>query len=425
MLPGPKTESSKPGPLSTLKGILTRKKSRDSNDDQPLGLQADQSPSSTLLPSGTQIDRILQLRESLLNPGSGLEDRKAEDERRLRLLDSVLEEMRDDIAGKEAARKKDEAFREKAEFESCLRRLSGLNPDLQIAHMQEQEKSMEDLFPWILEKPEYQEFVDWEHQDPPAILRINGSMKTGKTRLLLDVVNDLKTRAASELKRPVLLCFFFNRTDEMANSGVAVLRSLLESLLRQQPQLFRHIRSHDLHSGKRLYTGQYAYMVLRDILEDMLSDDSLGRVVCILDAIDECKEKDARSLVLFLRRAARTLPNVKWIVSGRPHSLYSWASSSFSTIDLDSCDLSRPISIYIQRRIAQMKVELQDRDIPFDEEYMKQTEAKLQQKAGNTFLWVSIVCEKLSDFCANGLPIRVLFDEVITGTTDFSRLPEL
>lgn len=72
-----------------------------------------------------------------------------------------------------------------------------------------------------------------------------------------------------------------------------------------------------------------------------------------------------------------------------------------------------------------MKVELQDRDIPFDEEYMKQTEAKLQQKAGNTFLWVSIVCEKLSDFCANGLPIRVLFDEVITGTTDFSRLPEL
>ncbi|KAK1139236.1 hypothetical protein N8T08_001166 [Aspergillus melleus] len=326
-------------------------------------------------------------------------------ERTLQIDSIQYEQMRKKISDQES--------KNREEYGRCLRNIRGADPRAQIKGIQEQEELIEDLYSWVLETREYQQFVQWEQPDTPAILTIKGGAGTGKTRLLLGVIKEIENQGLSEAEPPVILYFFCQRTDDRANNGVAVLRSLIWLLLLQQPQLLRYIQSLDFQSGEKFATEKHAFTNLRDILEEMLADSSLGRIVLVLDAMDECEDATRKQLFAFLSHAAQASPRIKWLVSGRPHSFQDIACSSHSVIDFDSCDRSRFINLYIKRKIAHLQAALGVREIKFKGAYMKRVEAELQMKASNTFIWVSLVCNKLLTMCEKNQFYEPVCNEII------------
>ncbi|PYH37285.1 WD40 repeat domain-containing protein [Aspergillus neoniger CBS 115656] len=180
-------------------------------------------------------------------------------------------------------------------------------------------KGPEELYTWILLTDEYKQFSKWDNITP-ARLWVSGQAGTGKTMLLIGIIKDLISRGLVDTERPLNLYFFCQATNDQANNGVAVLRSLIWLLLLEQPLLISHIQKEYFHSASSLLTDKNAFTTLRDILRKMLEDKSLKRAIIIIDAMDECEEKSRELLTRFIDDAssAEELLNIKWLVSSRP-----------------------------------------------------------------------------------------------------------
>ncbi|XHG09812.1 hypothetical protein AWENTII_012852 [Aspergillus wentii] len=307
---------------------------------------------------------------------------------------------------------------EHEDYGKCLRNIRGVDPRNQIKGIQEQEELIEDLYSWVLETSEYKQFADWDNQESPAMLWISGVAGTGKTRLLLGVIKELMRQGLSDPDPPVVLYFFCQRTDDRANTSVSILRSLIWLLLLQQPQLFPYIQSKVFQSGEKLITDKHAFITLREILEEMLADKSLSRTVFVIDAMDECEDATRSQLLSFLIETKQKFPKIKHLLSSRPwveipQSKQNIPIQSHSIIDFDQRDRSEFINMYIKRKMSGLKKELQHRNATFTDDYIEGIGQELQNKASNTFIWVSLVFKGLYSLCEENILFKPVWDEIV------------
>ncbi|BCS04515.1 uncharacterized protein AKAW2_80316A [Aspergillus luchuensis] len=161
------------------------------------------------------------------------------------------------------------------EYRNCLQSLRWIDPRAEIGDIQARNESIiEELYTWIFLTNEYRQFSKWDHITP-ARLWVSGQAGTGKTMLLIGIIKDLISRGLVDTERPLILYFFCQATNDQANNGVAVLRSLIWLLLLEQPLLISHIQKEYFHSASRLLTDKNAFTTLRDILRKMLGDKCL------------------------------------------------------------------------------------------------------------------------------------------------------
>lgn len=285
------------------------------------------------------------------------------------------------------------------EDKKCLKDLWTTDLDDDKTRIQQRKGDLlKDSYVWILKNPEFQ---TWRDDKESRLLWIKGDPGKGKTMLLCGIIDELKNSLNN--KAQLLAFFFCQATDSRTNNAIGTLRGLICQLVSQQSVLMTHVRKEYDRWGKEAFEGDNAWIVLSRIFTTILGDRNLKGAFLIIDGLDECTT-DLRLLLVLIVQASGTHSNVKWIVSSRNWpSIEKYLNTATHnmrlSLELNEKSISAAVTSYIKHRVEKL-AELHNfgKDIPeFGKDLRDEVQSYMLSKANNTFLWVSLVCQKLSE----------------------------
>jgi ankyrin repeat protein len=150
---------------------------------------------------------------------------------------------------------------------------------------------------WLLEKSDYLNWLDTsklgEHH---GFLWIKGKPGTGKSTLMKFASAD----ARKTMKDSIVFSFFFNaRGEGLEKSTIGTYRSLLLQLLERLPALQCVFDSLGLLTRTMINNHQWSAEPLKMLLEQATQRLGESSVVCFIDALDECEERQIRDMISF------------------------------------------------------------------------------------------------------------------------------
>ncbi|KAI9853698.1 MAG: hypothetical protein M1813_001837 [Trichoglossum hirsutum] len=251
---------------------------------------------------------------------------------------------------------------------------------------------LEDCCTWIFQDPD---FSGWSNNHNSSLLWIKGDPGKGKTMMMMALIDKL----SKDLERGscVLSYFFCQSTDPRLNNAVAVLRGLIYLLAVKQKTLIQHLRKRYDTAGGQLFEGPNALYALSAILSDMLEDSSLERVYFMVDALDECDSGLSQLLEVIAPRKSELSTKVKWLVASRnrPDIEERLRPDSFLlkiSLELNPFHISRAVDVFINIKVSELAGRKK-----YDNEICEEVRSYLSKNAGDTFLWVALVCKELGD----------------------------
>lgn len=210
--------------------------------------------------------------------------------------------------------------------------------------------------------------------------------------LLCGIIDEL-TKSAPDTTS--ISFFFCQATDVRLDHATAVLRGLIFMLVDQQPSLISHIRRQYDKSGKQIFEGVNAWEALSEILTSILEDQLLQTTYLIIDALDECTAGLNRLLEL-VARISSVYPHVKWIVSSRNWPLIEEALGAATQktnlqLELNETSIAEAVTFFIDYKVRELTEKKK-----YNNEIREDVSQHLLSNAHGTFLWVALVCEKLT-----------------------------
>ena len=167
---------------------------------------------------------------------------------------------------------------------------------------------------WRLSHPQY---INWSVSLKDNLLWISADPGCGKSVLSKSLIDhefhDTDTYT---------VCYFFFKDNEEQDSLPTALCALLHHLFAGRPELLRHALLAWARNGEKL---QQEVGELWRILLAAATDPIAGNVICVLDALDECRPQDRRILIQnlssFYTLSSSVRPNstLKFIVTSRPY----------------------------------------------------------------------------------------------------------
>ncbi|WXC58467.1 hypothetical protein SNK03_004366 [Fusarium graminearum] len=242
---------------------------------------------------------------------------------------------------------------------------------------------LREAYVWILENPEFLSWRDKYHDS--QLLWIRGDPGKGKTMLLCGIIDELRpsTRLENSESHISLSYFFCQATNSALNNATAVIRGLIYLLVVQQPCLLSHLRS-NIHWDSRV--------AIEDLFRKIVADPVLEEAYLIVDALDECRE----DLEFLLEMLSSPVPRIKWIVSSRnrveiEEALKQSSSRLALSLELNEESVSQAVRHFIDHRTRDLA-----RKKKLKAEVAQKVHRHLIQHANGTFLWVGLVCQRLT-----------------------------
>jgi formylmethanofuran dehydrogenase subunit D len=188
------------------------------------------------------------------------------------------------------------------------------------------------------------------------------------------------------------------------------LRSLIEQLL-VTANLSGHIGIFDDDSSTKFEP------TLWKILEKIVRVSGLSTIYCIIDAMDECKDRDSRERLisgikglLQTCQKERSFPVLKLFITSRPILDISRELDQFPYIDLKANP--DDLKIFIESKVKALN--------HFSADLQKSAAEMLLGRAERTFLWASIVLKKLKTMPF--VSLALLRDIIEDSPTDLDEL---
>ena len=244
---------------------------------------------------------------------------------------------------------------------------------------------------WILSRDMY---TTWLNEDSPQLLWLSGGPGIGKTMISSFLVDEL-AHLAKQSSQKTLAYYFCDDKYETRRTATAILRGILLQILRQRPALFVHIQSRFDMSRERLFTDFHG---LWSVFVSIVKDPKAGEIYCLVDALDEC-EKESRQLFLtnFTKMFCppqRESVFVKFIVTSRRENdieeSFSTVGSIVQNLQVDSGKVNDDLSKFIDVKVDELSTRKR-----FSLEMKEKIKRALTDKAGGTFLYISLVLEDL------------------------------
>ncbi|KAG4255379.1 hypothetical protein FPRO04_03911 [Fusarium proliferatum] len=265
---------------------------------------------------------------------------------------------------------------------------------------------------WALDPPS--DYLQWDDlntwlQSASGLYWLSGKAGSGKSTLMKYLHEHVKTHAllqtwanGSDL---ILVNFFFyalGKSEQKSQSGL--LRSLLYQILEYDPSFTEHALPHmwreacyNRQSYPELEVPSIEEMAtaLKVLCSTLHAD---RKIFFLIDGIDEYEGKDL-DIARFIGEL-ESFPNVKILVSGRPHPAFMTAFRQKPKMNLQ--DLTkRDVATYIQDTVSYHPYM---RSVSHQSQYqVDRITEKLAQKASGVFLWVILACravvEGCDDFC--------------------------
>ncbi|GKZ71959.1 hypothetical protein AnigIFM50267_008005 [Aspergillus niger] len=151
---------------------------------------------------------------------------------------------------------------------------------------------------WLLEKQEYVDWLDSKHfPEHCGFLWIKGKAGSGKSTLMKFAFQQANATVTAETD---VISFFFNaRGEDLEKSTLGMYRSLVAQLLEKVPELQVLLDELDNGSGGESYT--WSHEILQHTFRRSISRLSGRRVICFIDALDECEEEEVRAMIDFIQ----------------------------------------------------------------------------------------------------------------------------
>ena len=279
--------------------------------------------------------------------------------------------------------------------QECLQHLSFAQLGARLDNIRPE---LEGTCQWISHHPVYRE---WELRHDVAthcgMLWIKGRAGAGKSVIMKKLLCTVQGR---ELPGSIVASFFFNaRGAELERNTMGMYRSLLHQIL-QQDQGVRHHFLKYYRTKKETYGPWNIHEnQLRNFISLHFSTPIDKPIYLFIDALDECKEDEVRSVVNYFRE----LTDVAYAAGN--HMSVCMSSRRYPTISIARCpeinveDGNRSdVSKYVRQKIMSHG----DRTVP------ESLIMSVDNKASHVFLWAVLVIEMLLREWDNGTPLREL-----------------
>jgi ankyrin repeat protein len=267
---------------------------------------------------------------------------------------------------------------------STYEQFKNINPD-----------RVEQTCQWALSHPLYQRWRDSATND---LLWISADPGCGKSVLSKSLVDE-------ELRSGVndsTVCYFFFKDNDEQNSLATCLCALLHQLFQHQPHLLHHAVPAWNKDGSKL---QQEADELWRILLAATSDAAACNTICVLDALDECRNEDRSDLIAKLARFHECTTTqgprqswLKFVVTSRPYddiqTGFQQIPPSLPAIRLrgeqENDQIHAEINRVIHVRVSQLADELDLRE---------STSARLEQTLlameHRTYLWLHLAIDDI------------------------------
>ncbi|CAG8389474.1 unnamed protein product [Penicillium salamii] len=256
---------------------------------------------------------------------------------------------------------------------------------------------------WALQSSQYLRWKESNHND---LLWISADPGCGKSVLARSII-DSYLHAASPT---VAVCYFFFKENEEQNNFTTALCSILHQLFSQQPHLLCYAIPSWEANGQNI---QKEVDELWRIFIEATSSDGSVKTICILDALDECREVDQnhfiQSLKLFHQQMRQPKPDcqspidfqqtqdacVKFLVTSRP---YHHIQNRFREItdfphlhlkgEEENDQIHEEIDLVVKRQIKELAITA---SLPLD--VQQQLEKQLLMMENRTYLWLHLAID--------------------------------
>ncbi|OCK93014.1 uncharacterized protein K441DRAFT_613744 [Cenococcum geophilum 1.58] len=250
---------------------------------------------------------------------------------------------------------------------------------------------------WFLE---HQKFQSWKASDGDNLLWLSADPGCGKSVLSRALIDEKLVGAES-----TTLChFFFKDNDEQDNVTTALCALLHQFFCAHENLLKRHAA---LAAKKCGQTLRNEFEELWHVLISAARDPSAGYVICILDALDECRQPDRDKLIVqlesFYSSALGTLKlesKLKFLVTSRPYDeierRFRILTRQVPTIRLageeESGKISREIGAVIEAKVKEIAEELD-----LDEDVQSSLHDRLCEIPNRTYLWLHLILDEIKN----------------------------
>ncbi|KAG9756231.1 purine and uridine phosphorylase, partial [Aureobasidium melanogenum] len=276
---------------------------------------------------------------------------------------------------------------------STYERFKNINPD-----------RVKDTCQWVLNHSQYQH---WNESATDDLLWISADPGCGKSVLSKSLVDEILMSDAVGNT----ICYFFFKDNDEQNSLATCLCALLHQLFQHQRHLLRHAIAAWHSDGSKL---QQETDKLWHILLAATSNAAAHNTICVLDALDECKDGDRSNLIeklaQFHENAAYSQHHrqswLKFIVTSRPYDDiqrgFQRIPPSLPAIRLrgeeENDQIRAEINRVINQRVLQLANELGLR---------KSTSSRLEQTLlameHRTYLWLHLAIDDIRTTLQNSL----------------------
>ncbi|KAL8863359.1 MAG: hypothetical protein Q9178_000039 [Gyalolechia marmorata] len=248
---------------------------------------------------------------------------------------------------------------------------------------------------WVFKHPSYRE---WYHNGYDDFLWISADPGCGKSVLSKSLIDrDLSESQAHRV------CYFFFKDNEDQNSLTLALCALIHQLFTDQPGLIQHAIPSWEKAGNIV---QREADELWRILLSASRDEKAGRTICVLDALDECREDDQQRLITMLAAFSRnrsTNPSrgwLKFVVTSRPYewiqdqfqeTLQSWPSIRLRGEE-ENDQIRQEIDLVIQEKVEKLAS-----DLKFGASTKDRLKCELIAMKHRTYLWLYLAIEGIRE----------------------------
>ena len=200
------------------------------------------------------------------------------------------------------------------------------------------------------------------------------------------------------------ICYYFFKDDDSnRQDGAKAICAILHQLYIQKPVLLQYATPSFEHHGANLRT---IFGALWSILEKSAADPAAGEIVCVLDALDECREEARRELIQTLtgfyssQHKART--HLKFLATSRPYAdierAFHRGIREMTSIRLrgedESKQISKEIDLVIDIRVPHI---CGAREPPFDIDVQQFLISGLKSLDNRTYLWLHLTLDVIEN----------------------------
>ena len=303
------------------------------------------------------------------------------DDGSFKLVSSSLKELADNAATSQA-------FTE--EEKQCLQGLA--------SRYQEDKNRIKKRVPntcmWVLN---HRKYLHWRQESTATLLWVSADPGCGKSVLSRALVDEdlLESNAGA-----VSVCYFFFKDDDPSRQdGAKAICAILHQLLIQKPALLPYVMRRFRTHGPVLFT---MFSLLWDSLEQAAADPQAGEIICVLDALDECREQAREELIQQLSRFYSS-PNklqtrLKFLATSRPYvdieRTFHREIDNIASINLRGEEESEKISEEIDLVIGERVPEIcRARRPPISPEVQHDLISCLREFEHRTYLWLYLVLD--------------------------------